>query len=287
MNQELSLTTHQWACLHTELLWAYDHPPGVTRIEQKFEVGNWAWYLRRGEMRVETPAKCLVVKANTWFLPSPELLRIQFSKDISLLSLHFHCQWPAGNNVFKNAEPLVLTGDDHPELLRKAERLERLVRRHFPHVGEGFKMFGGKQTSYPLFLKLQTAFFEWIAVWFATRVRHGTRASQQPASRDDRSLGILRILNEAPLDRGFPKTDLLREIGLSEVHLSRLFTADFGISPAKYWEKRRLEAAQRLLETSTSPVKEIAYRLGFRSDANFAVWFLRLKGVTPGQFRSG
>ncbi|PTY06053.1 AraC family transcriptional regulator [Verrucomicrobia bacterium LW23] len=281
-----SLTPHQWAGLRSELLWVYDHAPASLTVDHTYQQGHWAWYLRSGHARIQRPqGRAMTVRAGTWVFPPRERLRIEFSPDLTLLSVHFLCQWPGGNNVFTRAEPITMPGADCPELLRRAERLERLTRRHFPHVGRGFQQQLEKPTDYPLFLRLQNHFCDWLGTWFSARTQRGARVTEQLRTHDNRALSILRLLNEAPLEHKFPAAQLVRDMELSEVHLTRLFVASFGISPAKYWEQRRMETARRLLEASALSHKEIAFRLGFRSAANFSVWFGRLQNATPGQYR--
>ena len=87
-----------------------------------------------------------------------------------------------------------------------------------------------------------------------------------------------------------PRADLdlaaLAEVaGVSPRHLSRLFHAELGKSPAAYVELTRLDIARRLLEDSTSPIKSIAYAAGFGSTATLRRAFLRRIGATPAEYR--
>lgn len=73
--------------------------------------------------------------------------------------------------------------------------------------------------------------------------------------------------------------------GVSQRHLSRLFHAELGMSPAAYVELTRIDIARRLLEDSTSPIKTIAYAAGFGSTATLRRAFLRRIDVTPQEYR--
>lgn len=73
--------------------------------------------------------------------------------------------------------------------------------------------------------------------------------------------------------------------GVSPRHLSRLFQAELGISPATYVELTRIDIARRLLEDSTSPIKMIAHASGFGSTATLRRAFLRTIKVTPQEYR--
>lgn len=58
---------------------------------------------------------------------------------------------------------------------------------------------------------------------------------------------------------------LARRSGMSERHFSRVFTEETGISPGKYVEQSRAEAARRLLETTDHPLRRVARESGFGS----------------------
>jgi AraC family transcriptional regulator, transcriptional activator of pobA len=49
--------------------------------------------------------------------------------------------------------------------------------------------------------------------------------------------------------------------------------------------RRLLEAAQRDLVFTPSPVQKVAYSLGFSDPAYFNRFFRRMTGTTPGAFR--
>jgi transcriptional regulator GlxA family with amidase domain len=72
---------------------------------------------------------------------------------------------------------------------------------------------------------------------------------------------------------------------MSERHLTRLFVAELGTTPAAYVESVRIDAARRLLETTDLTVAEVARRVGFRSDAVLHRAFGRVVRTTPGTYR--
>jgi transcriptional regulator GlxA family with amidase domain len=73
--------------------------------------------------------------------------------------------------------------------------------------------------------------------------------------------------------------------GVSPRHLSRLFHAEQGMSPAAYVELTRIDIARRLLEESSAPIKAIAYAAGFGSTSTLRRAFVRRIGVTPQDYR--
>ncbi len=80
-------------------------------------------------------------------------------------------------------------------------------------------------------------------------------------------------------------TSLADVAGVSPRHLSRLFHAELGVSPATYVELTRIDIARRLLEDTTAPIKSIAHAAGFGSTATLRRAFQRSMSVTPLEYR--
>jgi AraC-like DNA-binding protein len=74
--------------------------------------------------------------------------------------------------------------------------------------------------------------------------------------------------------------DLARASGLSRAHLSRQFSATFGVAPHQYLIALRLDHAKRSLAAGAS-VTEVCYQLGYESLGSFSTSFHRHLGVTP------
>jgi len=77
---------------------------------------------------------------------------------------------------------------------------------------------------------------------------------------------------------------LARHCGLSARQFARTFTAQKGITPARYVEQLRVEVARILLESQNCPLKEAAVQCGFGSADSMRRSFLRVLGVTPGEY---
>jgi AraC-like DNA-binding protein len=91
------------------------------------------------------------------------------------------------------------------------------------------------------------------------------------------------------LDRRFVSgvalDDAARIAGLSKFHFHRLFTATYGITPAAYQSRRRIERAQDLLRTSNLTVTEVCIAVGYSSLGSFTTRFGDVTGETPGEFQ--
>ncbi|MGP4112876.1 GlxA family transcriptional regulator [Streptomyces sp. 4N509B] len=79
---------------------------------------------------------------------------------------------------------------------------------------------------------------------------------------------------------------LAARAGVSERHLTRLFLAHLGQTPARYVRLTRVEAAARLLVTSRLSQERIAARCGFSSAETLRQAFTARYGVSPSHYRA-
>jgi AraC-like DNA-binding protein len=279
-----SLPLHDWSSVHVELRWAYDAPIGEVfhrRMTHDHRVGHWAWFLRAGQARLVSPSGEYVARAGDWMFTPAERVTHEFTPGARLLSVNFLCQWPTGDNLFAGRAGSVFRGDEHPQLERRGAKLARLVRRQFP---DAHIYYHRQPATYPQFVRFQRLFTGWLEAWHDVQVTRG-RQLAYGGTTDERLLRAVRRLNEAPLSAGCPHELLRTETGLSKVQLDANFVRAFGLTPWRYWERRRLDHARRCLTGDAMSIKQVGYHLGFKSDSNFIAWFRRLTGQSPGAFR--
>jgi len=72
---------------------------------------------------------------------------------------------------------------------------------------------------------------------------------------------------------------------MSPRHFARAFRAETGITPARYVERVRLEAARRRLEDTTEPIAAVAAACGFGTAETMRRVFLRALQVGPAEYR--
>ena len=134
-----------------------------------------------------------------------------------------------------------------------------------------------------------------LALWVARRL---VVFLKRPGGQSQFSAALTaQIATTSPIDRTRlqvledPRADLslaalAKAAGVSPRHLSRLFHAELGMSPAAYVELIRIDVARRLLEDSAAPIKAIAHAAGFGSTATLRRAFRRRIDVTPAEYRS-
>jgi transcriptional regulator GlxA family with amidase domain len=79
---------------------------------------------------------------------------------------------------------------------------------------------------------------------------------------------------------------LARRAGMSERHFSRVFTEQTGLSPGRYVERSRADAARRLLETTGHPLDRVARDSGLGVPETLYRTFRRNWRISPGDYRS-
>jgi transcriptional regulator GlxA family with amidase domain len=72
---------------------------------------------------------------------------------------------------------------------------------------------------------------------------------------------------------------------MSPRHFARAFRAETGVTPARFVERVRLEAARRRLEEDTEPIATIALECGFGTAETMRRVFLRTLQVGPAEYR--
>ncbi len=74
---------------------------------------------------------------------------------------------------------------------------------------------------------------------------------------------------------------LAEQVGFSPYHFTRLFRQATGENPHAYVLSKRVEQAQRLLNTTNMPLAQIALEVGFPNQSYFTQVFKQRLGLTP------
>lgn len=198
-----------------------------------------------------------------------------------MLSIHFRASWPDGTFLFDVGSGVHVEASRFPGLETSALKIMEIVHRSL----KDFDWFLYDQAlELDEYLQLDEYLHGWlsnVARTFAEFAIYPTRT----APLDERVEQGLRWLNSLPLNAKFLEKQLASHLGLSVGHLNRLFSRELGKSAVDILERRRLERAFHLLHYSSTPVKQMAYDLGFCSPSHFTSWFRARTGKTPLQFR--
>src|SRR3954470_17939434 len=88
-----------------------------------------------------------------------------------------------------------------------------------------------------------------------------------------------RTLDQDGLD------SLAARLGITDRHLRRTFSAEFGVSPVEFAQTQRLLLAKRLLTDTALPVTDVALASGFGSVRRFNTLFRERYRLKPGALR--
>lgn len=119
----------------------------------------------------------------------------------------------------------------------------------------------------------------------ATRPWRSGAAQIGDAQSGDAQFAELITWCEANVEREISVAQMAARLFLSTAHFARGWKRVFGVPPAAYLRRLKLERARALLENSNQSVAHIALAVGFKSAAHFSRSFRNCYGVSPLQFR--
>lgn len=114
--------------------------------------------------------------------------------------------------------------------------------------------------------------------------QHSARLAAQSLAAEGRFRGLaVWVMDNLAADLSI--SALAERTDMSPRHFGRCFQEEFGMTPAKFVERLRFEAAQQLLEEGDESVEQIAARCGFGSAETLRRVFVRRAGVGPAAYR--
>lgn len=271
-----------WSLLEKSLTWAYTgrvNPDFRNRDMNLFHAG--LWQLRRGAVVLDWNGGQLQGGPGDCILLPPGSLHQRFTDDAEILSIRFavntgnnECLFDLPHPVFLKEVPLTFE--------RSCRRLVQTVEKDF---GSEPREMRRVERSFSQHIKLETRFLEFLKnlLLLAEQQDIPFRPLHRLDSRVQRC--VWEIKNN-PLSQRFSETELARFAGVSVGQLNRLFQKQFGQTSGAWMDRSRQEHAKHLLTTS-QPIKEIAFDLGFSSPQHFASWFRKKIGQTPSGWRKG
>ncbi|MGY3617301.1 helix-turn-helix domain-containing protein [Bradyrhizobium sp. USDA 10063] len=91
---------------------------------------------------------------------------------------------------------------------------------------------------------------------------------------------------DSHLSKKITLSDLAAVTGLSRMHFASQFRMATGLRPHEYLLRQRIRRADELLRHTTMTIVEVAFSVGFQTQAHFTTVFKRIAGSTPAQWRN-
>lgn len=112
--------------------------------------------------------------------------------------------------------------------------------------------------------------------------------TRRPGTREAHEKAVVRVITamQDGSDTAMSLRDMARVAFMSRYHFDRTFRVVTGIRPRHYLRALRLQAAKRLLLTTSSSVTDVCFEVGYNSLGTFIRSFTSLLGVSPRRLRS-
>lgn len=121
--------------------------------------------------------------------------------------------------------------------------------------------------------------------------RHASRLPEQAtgwlAGLRDRQIGRALALIHADPQQPWTVESLAQAAALSRSAFCERFVRLVGVAPARYVTRWRMEVAATRLRQSRTTVADIAFDVGYESEAAFTRAFSRVVGMAPSRWRDG
>lgn len=118
-----------------------------------------------------------------------------------------------------------------------------------------------------------------------TTFLHWKSTSEPGTVAVDKNAARVMQLLEEHLVEGITIAELADAVHMNASYLCTLFKKTYGVTIADQMNTLQRERACQLLATSDLSMGEIAYQTGSRTASNFAQWFRKSVGMTPGEYR--
>lgn len=130
-----------------------------------------------------------------------------------------------------------------------------------------------------------------VARWFVVFLRRPGGQSQFAApvwagTAETEPVRVAQDTIHADVTADLRLDTLANRVGMSSRHLARRFEAELGVTPARYVENIRMQAAQRLLEETSSGVDVVAAESGLGTSESLRRCFQRRLGISPTDYRN-
>ena len=115
-----------------------------------------------------------------------------------------------------------------------------------------------------------------------------TAENTMPLRKGDKSKYVLQAMEYISAhysDPGISITDISRELGVSEGHLSHVFKKETSYTIVGYLTQYRIHCAMELLHDRRRKVYEVAQQVGYGDVTYFSSTFKKLTGMSPSEYQ--
>lgn len=109
--------------------------------------------------------------------------------------------------------------------------------------------------------------------------------ARRPRKHDDATIAAVQEWLAYNYHQSNPVSHMVEMSGLSERSFNRRFHKATGYRPMEYVQTLRIEEAKQMLESTRTPIDEIACEVGYVDSNFFRRLFKRMVGVTPARYR--
>lgn len=106
-----------------------------------------------------------------------------------------------------------------------------------------------------------------------------------PVSRSNQAVAVAIEYMKLNIDHQIMVEELAESAHMSRFHFSRVFRRETGMAPYEYLLSLRFNLAKHLLKTTDYTIRQVAFAVGYQSEAGFANHFTEKMGLSPGQYR--
>ncbi len=268
-----------WRDLETHLLWIYEGAPVL--VSGRFQNSDSsAWLILRGQLDIEGADR--TIGPGEWVFAPQRSHKREFSGDAQIISVKFALRWPDGHLLFESPRVLTASADSFPTLERAVRPLLKYVQKNKLEAGN---LMYSKSLRLEQFIHIERLFETWLLAYLEVMTELGARACVS-RREDARIVKAQRWLDAHPLDESLDLQKVAGGIGLSIGHADILFHQSYGHTMRGYYDQRRYHTARHWLERTQTPMKEIAFNLGFKDATAFSHWFKKHAKLAPRHYRA-
>ncbi len=270
--------------LRVHLIWAYRGPPSYSHFAQPENATSIAWRIEKGSVRIVGERSSAVrAQAGSWLLPAGDKILHDFSDDAIITSIRFKAHWPDNVPLYDDRQSVMFAARRFPKFEAATAQLQRLVS-NFSHRRGGQLLLMHESLNFNQYQRLSRVMSRWIEVYAGVMARLGVPLGVT-GQHDPRVAQARQAIEDLSMQQRLDERALAKTVGLSPSQLNRLFVASTGMTARAFAEKRRVDFAREKLITSTMPIKEIAYLLGFHHPSHFSAWCRKKLDVYPTEYR--